>query len=92
MTEGIREVTENSIITVDGKVRPIECLIYGTGFITDPRIYIKNFDYTGLNGIHLNDVWKDGAESYYGICVKGFPNLFQLLGPDTVLAHNSVLL
>lgn len=23
--------------------------------------------------------------------MKGFPNLFQLLGPNTVLAHNSVL-
>lgn len=91
VTEGICEVTENSIITADGKERPIDCLIYGTGFITDPRIYLKNFDCTGLNGIHLNDVWKDGAESYYGICVKGFPNLFQLLGPNTVLAHNSVL-
>ena len=56
VTEGIREVTENSTITVDGKVRPIECLIYGTGFITDPRIYLKNFDCTGLNDIHLTDV------------------------------------
>ena len=41
VTEGIREVTENSIITADGKERPIDCLIYGTGFITDPRIYLK---------------------------------------------------
>ena len=91
VTDTIRELTEDSIITADGKKWPIDCLIYGTGFITDPRIYLKNFECTGLNDIKLNEVWKDGAESYYGICIKSFPNLFQLLGPNTVLAHNSVL-
>jgi len=91
VTEKIQELTEHSIITQDGKERPIDCLIYGTGFITDPRIYMKNFQCTGLDGIELNEVWKQGAESYYGICVKDFPNLFQLLGPNTLLAHNSVI-
>lgn len=91
VTEKIQELTEHSIITQDGKERPIDCLIYGTGFITDPRIYMKNFQCTGLDGVDLNEVWKQGAESYYGICVKDFPNLFQLLGPNTLLAHNSVI-
>lgn len=91
VTEKIQELTEHSIITQDGKERPIDCLIYGTGFITDPRIYMKNFQCTGLDGVELNEVWKQGAESYFGICVKDFPNLFQLLGPNTLLAHNSVI-
>lgn len=91
VTEKIQELTEHSIITQDGKERPIDCLIYGTGFITDPRIYMKNFQCTGLDGAELNEMWKQGAESYYGICVKDFPNLFQLLGPNTLLAHNSVI-
>ncbi|HJE53900.1 MAG TPA: NAD(P)/FAD-dependent oxidoreductase, partial [Acinetobacter pseudolwoffii] len=91
VTEKIQELTENSIITQDGQERPIDCLIYGTGFITDPRIYMKNFQCTGLDNLQLNEVWKQGAESYYGICMKGFPNLFQLLGPNTLLAHNSVI-
>jgi cation diffusion facilitator CzcD-associated flavoprotein CzcO len=91
VTDGILEITEDSIITKDGKKREIDCLIYGTGFITDPRIYLKSFSCTGLNGLELKDAWKDGAESYYGITTKGFPNLFQLLGPNTVLGHNSVI-
>lgn len=91
VTEKIQELTEHSIITQDGKERPIDCLIYGTRFITDPRIYMKNFQCTGLDGVELNEMWKQGAESYYGICVKDFPNLFQLLGPNTLLAHNSVI-
>jgi cation diffusion facilitator CzcD-associated flavoprotein CzcO len=91
ITDGIQELTTDSIITQDGKIRKIDCLIYGTGFITDPRIYLKSFSCTGLNGLELKDAWKDGAESFYGISTKGFPNLFQLLGPNTVLAHNSVV-
>ena len=91
VTNDILELTEDSIITKDGKKRAIDCLIYGTGFVTDPRIYLKSFSCTGLNHVELIDTWKDGAESYYGISTKGFPNLFQLLGPNTVLGHNSVI-
>ena len=91
VSDGIQELTTDSIITQDGKERKIDCLIYGTGFITDPRIYLKSFKCTGENGIDLRETWHDGAESFYGICTKNFPNFFQLLGPNTVLAHNSVI-
>ena len=91
VTDGIQELTENSIITKDGKERQIDCLIYGTGFITDPRIYLKSFACYGAQGLELKEAWKEGAESYYGVTTKGFPNLFQLLGPNTVLGHNSVI-
>ncbi|MCO8053344.1 flavin-containing monooxygenase [Acinetobacter towneri] len=91
VTDAIQELTADSIITKDGKMRKIDCLIYGTGFITDPRIYLQPFSCIGEHGIELKQAWKDGAESYYGISHKGFPNLFQLLGPNTVLAHNSVI-
>lgn len=91
VTDGIQAFTEDSIITKDGKERKIDCLIYGTGFITDPRIYLKSFECFGENGLELKEAWKDGAESFYGIATKGFPNLFQLLGPNTVLGHNSVI-
>ncbi len=91
VTDGIQELTENSIITKDGKERQIDCLIYGTGFITDPRIYLKSFACYGTQGLELKEAWKEGAESYYGVTTKGFPNLFQLLGPNTVLGHNSVI-
>jgi hypothetical protein len=35
--------------------------------------------------------WKDGAEAYYGVSVTGFPNLHQLVGPNTALGHNSII-
>ncbi|MCB8767572.1 flavin-containing monooxygenase [Acinetobacter soli] len=91
VTDGIRELKAHSIVTNDGKERPIDCLIYGTGFVTDPRIYLKKFECYGKQNIELKTAWKNGPESYYGICTAGFPNLFQLLGPNTVLGHNSVI-
>ena len=91
ITDAIQEITEKNIIFKTGEERQIDCLIYGTGFITDPRIYLKSFACYGQNGLELKDAWKNGAESYYGICTKNFPNLFQLLGPNTILGHNSVI-
>lgn len=91
VTEGIAEIKEHSIVTQDGTERPIDAIILGTGFVTDPRKYMQNFTITGLNGQTLMNQWKDGAESYLGINVTGFPNFFQLVGPNTALGHNSVI-
>ncbi len=91
VTDGIQEVRENSIVTRDGVERPCDCIILGTGFIVDPRIYMKDFPCTGLPGHELNKDWKDGAESYYGMTTTGYPNLFQLVGPNSALGHNSII-
>ncbi len=91
VTDGILEVRENSIVTSDGVERPADCIILGTGFIVDPRVYMKDFELTGLGGRNLNDDWKDGAEAYYGTTVSGYPNMYQLVGPNTALGHNSII-
>lgn len=91
ISQGIQEMTSDSIIDQNGQRYPIDCLIYGTGFETDPRHYLKGFDCYGVDGIELKTAWKAGAESYYGICTTAFPNMFQLLGPNTLLGHNSVI-
>lgn len=91
VTDGIQEIRENSIVTRDGIERPADCIILGTGFIVDPRVYMKDFPCTGLPGHDLMQDWKDGAESYYGITTTGYPNFFQLVGPNTALGHNSII-
>ena len=91
VTNDILELTAGTVSSPKmGKKRAIDCLIYGTGFVTDPRIYLKSFSCTGLNHVELTDAWQDGAESYYGISTKDFPKLIPALGPNTVLGHNSV--
>ncbi|MFZ5756507.1 MAG: flavin-containing monooxygenase [Pseudomonadota bacterium] len=91
VTEGIREIRENSVVTKDGVERPADCIILGTGFVVDPRIYMRSFPVTGLAGRELNRDWKEIPEAYYGTTVSGYPNMFQLVGPNTGLGHNSII-
>ncbi|MGE5501093.1 MAG: flavin-containing monooxygenase [Ignavibacteriales bacterium] len=87
VTDGVAEVRAHSIVGKDGVERPIDAIIYGTGFdVTDSlsRLPIK-----GRDGVLIKDAWKNGVRGYYGITVSGFPNFFMLLGPNTGLGHNS---
>jgi cation diffusion facilitator CzcD-associated flavoprotein CzcO len=90
VTERIAEVHEHSIVTQDGVKRPIDVLIYGTGFrATEPLIGCR---IVGRGGVEIHDAWGKRMSAYLGVTVTGFPNLFLLLGPNTGLGHNSVVL
>jgi len=69
----------------------MDCLILGTGFIVDPRIYMKNFELRGLKGHTLQEDWKVSPTSYLGITTAHYPNMYQLVGPHTGLGHNSII-
>ncbi len=90
VTEAIAEVREHSIVTSDGVERPIDVLIYGTGFrATEPLIGCR---VVGKGGVEIREAWGKRMSAYLGVTVSGFPNLFLLLGPNTGLGHNSVVL
>jgi len=90
VTEAIAEVCEHSIVTSDGVERPIDVLIYGTGFrATEPLIGCR---VVGKGGVEIHDAWQERMTAYLGVTVTGFPNFFMLLGPNTGLGHNSVVL
>lgn len=81
VTDDIERITENSIVTVDGKSREVDTIIYSTGFYTTS--YLTALDVTGRNGLHIREAWSDGAQAYLGMNTAGFPNLFMLYGPNT---------
>ena len=88
-TSAITEVTENSIVTKDGREYEVDCIIYGTGFkVTDA---LSELRVTGRGGVKLQEIWADGIEAHRGTTVPGLPNFFMLLGPNTGLGHNSVV-
>jgi cation diffusion facilitator CzcD-associated flavoprotein CzcO len=90
VTDGIREIREHSIVIQDGTERPVDVLIYGTGFrATEP---LHDTRVVGRGGIDIHEAWKDRISAYLGVTVSGFPNFFILLGPNTALGHNSVVL
>jgi len=89
VTDAIREVTAGGIVTADGRERPLDAIVYATGFKASE--FLAPMAIRGRDGRDLHATWKDGAEAYLGIAVNGFPNLFMLYGPNTNLGHNSII-
>jgi cation diffusion facilitator CzcD-associated flavoprotein CzcO len=90
VTAGIAEVRAGSIVDGDGVERPADVIVFGTGFRpTDPPLAAH---VRGRGGRTLRDVWAGSPKAHLGTTVAGFPNLFILLGPNTGLGHNSVVL
>ncbi|MHA6493606.1 flavin-containing monooxygenase [Pseudomonas borbori] len=89
VSEAIREVNAGGIVTADGHQHACDVLIFATGFAASE--FLAPMQITGLDGVELNQRWKEGAEAYKGISVSGFPNLFLLYGPNTNLGHSSII-
>ena len=90
VTAGIAEVTPDGVRDSDGIEHPADTIIFGTGFkVTDPPISHR---ITGPEGQTLAGSWQGSMKAHLGVAVAGFPNLFFLLGPNTGLGHNSVVL
>ncbi len=91
VTDAIRELREHSVVTADGTERKVDVLVFGTGFRAAEMPMARLI--RGRDGRLLADEWRHGgAQAYLGTTVAGFPNLFLLTGPNSALAHNSVLL
>jgi cation diffusion facilitator CzcD-associated flavoprotein CzcO len=89
VTAAVSEVRPHSIVDADGVERPVDVIIFGTGFRpTDPPLaaHIR-----GRDGHTLQDLWRGSPHAHLGTTLAGFPNLFFLLGPNTGLGHNSVV-
>ncbi len=89
ITEGVQQVTPHGIVGEDGVLRPVDAIIYGTGFQT------KDLPFTHLitdaNGRTLASAWQGSPKAYMGTTVHGFPNLYLLHGPNIGLGHTSVV-
>jgi cation diffusion facilitator CzcD-associated flavoprotein CzcO len=90
ITAGIESIDEHGIQTADGRDRPVDTIILGTGFkIWDSPMAER---LVGRGERTLAAAWKDGGpQAYVGTVVAGFPNLFLLIGPNTVLGNNSMV-
>ena len=81
-TDGaIEEITEKGI-RAGGKEYELDIIVIATGFdaMTGP---LKNLGIKGRGGRSLTKEWEDGPETYLGLTVSGFPNLFTITGPQS---------
>ncbi|MCV7401504.1 NAD(P)/FAD-dependent oxidoreductase [Mycobacterium fragae] len=90
ITERIKRISAEGIVTDDGVEHPVDVIVYATGFhVTDSYTYV---DVKGPHGEDLVDRWnREGVVAHRGIAVADVPNLFFLLGPNTGLGHTSVV-
>jgi cation diffusion facilitator CzcD-associated flavoprotein CzcO len=90
VTEPVVELTEDTVVTKDGRAFPVDAVVFGTGF--RPNGALTSLDIRGRGGVALQNAWRDGQQAYLGTSVAGFPNFFTLIGPNTGLGHNSMIL
>jgi cation diffusion facilitator CzcD-associated flavoprotein CzcO len=82
-------VTETPVerITPDG-IRTTECshefdmIVFATGFDAMTGTLLQ-IDVQGTNGLTLEEKWDDGPQTYLGLSVHGFPNMFTITGPQS---------
>ncbi len=86
----VASFTAHEVVGQDGIARPVDVVIMGTGFDAAEPPYAEHI--VGRDGTRLSEVWKaNGVEAYAGSAVAGFPNLFLMIGPNSTLAHNSMI-
>ena len=90
VTDGIAEVRPEGIVTSDGTLREVDAIVVATGFFTTEQPISEHVK--GRGGRTLADTWREtGMAAYKGTSIAGFPNLFQIVGPNTGLGHSSMV-
>ncbi|NMO88250.1 NAD(P)/FAD-dependent oxidoreductase [Actinomycetospora sp. TBRC 11914] len=77
----IQRATADGLRTRDG-VTEVDTIVLATGFdaVTGALLAV---DPVGRDGERLSEHWADGARSYLGLAVAGFPNMFTVTGPSS---------
>lgn len=89
MTDPIARIRPEGVELEDGRVVPLDAIIWGTGF--EASGFLAPLTIRGLGGRALRDAWAKGAEAHRGVAVAGFPNMILLYGPNTNLGHSSII-
>lgn len=78
------------VVLADGRRVDLDVVVYGTGFRVNRPL--GTMAVTGRDGRDLAEFWGSRPTAHLGVSVPGFPNMFTLLGPNTGLGHNSVVI
>jgi cation diffusion facilitator CzcD-associated flavoprotein CzcO len=90
VSDGIREIVADGVITNTGRHVELDTILLGTGFnVFDPP---HASGVVGRDGRTLKEKWSDGGiRAYLGTAVANFPNHFMVMGPNTGLGNNSMI-
>ncbi|ANK81931.1 MAG: cyclohexanone monooxygenase [Rhizobiales bacterium NRL2] len=78
----LKRITEKGIMTSDDVEREFDIIIYGTGFDAITGAY-DHIDIRGVGGERLKAKWDEAIQTYLGMFIHGFPNMFLPAGPQS---------
>jgi cation diffusion facilitator CzcD-associated flavoprotein CzcO len=81
----IERITPDGIKTQDAAFA-FDIIIYATGFDAITGSFDR-IDIRGRDGQKLKAKWANGPQTFLGVQVEGFPNMFMLMGPHTALGN-----
>ncbi|SHH40186.1 flavin-containing monooxygenase [Bradyrhizobium erythrophlei] len=89
--EPITSITPSGIKT-DKRTFDVDVIVFATGFDAMTGAIMAVHPITGRGRKSLSDVWANGPQTYLGLTVAGFPNLFMITGPGSpsVLSNMAV--
>lgn len=88
VTEGVADVTEDSVSTADGRTWKVDVLACATGFDVSLK---PSWHMVGRNGTDIRKQYDVDPTAYLSTASKDMPNYFIFLGPNAVVAHGSLI-
>jgi 4-hydroxyacetophenone monooxygenase len=90
VTESVIEVTPTGLVDSAGDHHEVDVIVWATGFYA--ARFVSSLDVTGVDGVHLREVWDDDdPKAYLGVSVPRFPNFFMLGGPNSFPGSGSFM-
>ncbi|KAA8892778.1 monooxygenase [Sphaerosporella brunnea] len=91
ISDPILSLTPEGIRTANGDV-PVDVIVLATGFQTNR--FLQPVQVVGRAGETLEEHWAKagGPGAYNTTAIRGFPNFFFLLGPNSATGHTSALM
>jgi cation diffusion facilitator CzcD-associated flavoprotein CzcO len=64
----------------------LDLIVFATGFdaVTGP---FKGIDIRGRSGLALTEAWANGPQTYLGVQIANFPNMFLVAGPGATVGN-----
>jgi cation diffusion facilitator CzcD-associated flavoprotein CzcO len=88
VTDPIARVDGAAIVTATGARHELDTIIVAIGYRYNRSLLVERV--AGVGGRTLGEVWDSSPRAYLGSAVPGFPNMFILLGPNSI-GINSVI-
>ena len=81
-TNPIKKIDRTGVCLEDGTDVVADIIVFATGFDAMTGALLK-MGIVGRDGLTLAEAWTGGPQTYLGLAIYGFPNLFTITGPGS---------